>query len=241
MVLISLVLVFAPGCESMTTMQTVPLKRSGSQQNMARVRVESVSMEAGAAREYAVGVRSGEYGFSDVDLANLKASLENSVYSAMESNELDSGKKVRILVLVRSYIVAYTSAAVAMLAAIDWCAVREDGSAIYSEIFYAPRSWYFLGPTPASEKNAITRAVVRRIGESALMLAAGGWHALPKATEGTYDAFEKAAATLPAKMRRAGFFYFIGPVPVPIAGSKPSSVPWHMANAPAAVSCDAIP
>ena len=129
-----------------------------------------------------------------------------------------------------------------MLAAIDWCAVREDDSAIYREVFYAPRSWNVLAPTPGDEKDAITRAVVRRVGESSLMFAAGSEpdEAAPRSIKGTYDTFEEAVATLPANMRSWGMVYFVGPVPMIIGGSDTSSIPWQSVDAPAAVSCNAM-
>ncbi len=99
------------------------------------------------------------FGFNEKGLSNLQGSLETTIESAIDSKELHSAKQVRILLMVWRYVIAYTNHSLAMLAAIDWCAVREDGSAIYREIFYAPTSWNVLGPTPRNEQDAITRSL----------------------------------------------------------------------------------
>ena len=245
--LVPLALLLASGCELMgkTSLQTVPLEEPVMLENIARVQVESVSKEAGAAREYAIGVRSGDYSFTDEDLANLQGSLESTIKSVTNLKELHPTRQVRILLMIRSYVVAYTNHSLAMLAAIDWCAEREDGLAIYREVFYAPRSWNVLGPTPGSEKDAIARAVVRRVGESSLMFAAGSEpnEVLPRSFDGTYDTFEEAVSTLPTNMRSWGLLYFPDPyVPIPIyfPGSDTVNVPWQSVDAPAAISCDAV-
>ena len=129
-----------------------------------------------------------------------------------------------------------------MLAAIDWCAVRKDGSAIEREVFYAPRSWNILGPTPGQEKDAITRSVVRRVGGRSLMFAAGSGleEARSKPVDGTYDTFEEAVATLPKNMQSWGLVYFSGPVPIFVGGSDTSNIPWQSVDTTAAISCDAM-
>ena len=243
-ILTTLALPLVSGCAimGMTSVQTVPLEEPVLPEDIARVRIDSVSKQAGASREYPVGVSSGDYGFSEEDLANLRVSLEKTIKAATASSELHPEKEVRILFLVRSYVVAYTNHSLAMLAAFDWCAVREDDSAIYREIFYAPRSWNILGPSPGKEKDAITRAVVRRVGESALMFAAGSEPAgkMPRSIPGTYDTFDEAVATLPADMRSWGMVYFVASVPIVVGGSAPSVIPWQSVSSRAAVSCDAV-
>jgi hypothetical protein len=136
---------------------------------------------------------------------------------------------------------ASTNMEVAVLAAVDWCAARNDGTAIYRDVFYAAYSKMLLA-TLGSGKAAVNRAIVRRVAESSLLLAAGvpADGSLPRKLEGTYETLEEAAATLPSHMASAGTAVPFGSTLLFLPSTGSADIPWWKAESPAATPCQSL-
>lgn len=227
------------GCGAVTgetTQQTVPLDTLSLPATSVPVAVASVTSRPDASELFTSGVyRWGE--FDQADIANLRMSLESTLSAAVSQNRLDDSDMVRLYVLIRKYIVASSNAEIAALAAIDWCAARGDGIPLYGEVFYAADQVQWFG-TLGDVKNNVNRAIIARIAESSLQLAArdGSAPNLPRDVDGTFDQLEDALDILPDSVASAG--YAVAGGASYVSGSTPVTIPWQSAEASRSFLCD---
>ncbi len=240
--LFAAVLLSASGCglTGETTRETIALAETPATGPLVPIQVDTVAIASEGAELYAIGTYAWGK-FDEADLANIRGSLEDSLAAATKSKQLDPSDRVRVSLLLRRYVVASTNMEVAVLAAVDWCAARNDGTAIYRDVFYAAHSQMFVA-TLGSEKATVNRAIVRRVAESSLLLAAGGptAGALPRKVEGTYETLEVAAATLPSHMASAGTAVPVGSTLLFLPSSGSADIPWWRAETPAAEPCQSL-
>jgi hypothetical protein len=232
----------ASGCGTTggTTRETVALAETPAAGALVPIQVDTVTIAPEGAELYAIGTYAWGR-FDKSDLANIRGSLEDTLAAAAKSKQLDPSDRVRVSLLLRRYVVASTNMEVAVLAAVDWCAARNDGTAIYRDVFYAAYSKMLLA-TLGSGKAAVNRAIVRRVAESSLLLAAGvpADGSLPRKLEGTYETLEEAAATLPSHMASAGTAVPFGSTLLFLPSTGSADIPWWKAESPAATPCQSL-
>jgi len=164
------------------------------------VRVAPAGMSPDAAILNAVNVRP--WGKFDADdLRNLEQSLSNTIAARLP--EAPGGHSVlHVHVIIRRYVVSVSNTGGAVLANVAWAVTDAEGRIVNQEAFYAADAGYVVG-TIGALKNAVHKSIVRRIATTALALAAvPSPH--PSQFEGTYAAFEEAAAHLPETMVSMG-------------------------------------
>lgn len=237
--LLLVVLSFVSGCGAITgrtTQQTVQLDNLSLPEFLVPVTVESFTSAPDAGELHTSGVyRWGK--FDEADLTNLRVSLERTLNAAVGQHRLDESEVVRVHVIIRKYIVASSNSEIGALAAVDWCAALGSGNPLYGEVFYSANQSQ-LASTLGAVKDNVHRAIVGRIAESSLLLAARGDSAptLPQVTDGTFDQLEDALNTLPESVASAG--YALVAAPFYISGSSPVTIPWRSADVSRSFSCD---
>jgi len=224
-----------------TSRQVVEMENMRLSGESARVELITLALLPDAAEQYPIGVgRIESYGFTEDDLENLRGSFVDTLQNALAPRTVRSDQSIKLHLLIRRYMVAYTNHSIAMMAAINWCATEKDGSVLYREDFYVPRSWNVIGPPPGDVKNAIAQAIIRRVAASSLILAAlpQGRHDLPKPTRGTFTNFDEAIAKLPEEARSWGFLIIAPPLPVDyLPGSASQSLVWDPVESPRSNPC----
>jgi len=232
-----------------STRETLNIRPGGRARLAVPIIVEKVTASPDApgliaARTMRIGA------FNLDDLANIRGSLVDTLRAAADPASTSIDDRLRLSVVIRRYLVAHSNNAGGVLAAVDWCAARDDGSAIYREIFYATAEGQLV-TTLGEVKNRAQRAIVRRVAESALRLAAvGATPNLPVAVEGTYDDLSAATTTLPATLKSVAVSPFVGSNIAQIAFvgldiaqnvlTRPTAIPWGEARTEGSISCQQL-
>lgn len=224
-VILSLAATLLSACGTMggTTRSVVQLETLPSIGQMRSVSVGSVAREDEGIRLMNVGV-FGWGKFSDEDQTNIEASLSDTLLTVTRKSGQPSGDPIKIHVLIRKYYVGSSNNAVAIFAGIDWVSAGPTNQILFQESFYATSECHFPRLcTLGSQKDVVNSAIIKRIAQKAITLAAGG---RPESIsiEGTYSTFESAAATMPETLRSWGTMFLAGSVPVFLPGSGPAKV-----------------
>ena len=226
------------GCASMgkTSLQVLEAGDFTRPSPMKQIELVSLQLLGGAAEQKPIGVvRYESFGFTKEDFDNLRLSFAGTIKSV--SRQTQSRGKIGLHVLIRRYMIAYTNHSLAMMAAINWCAIEEGNAVLFREDFFVPRSWNVIGPTPGSEKDAIARAVIKRIVDKSLSLAG---HSRAKRRprnpiEGTFSDYKKAVAQLPNEARSWGIVTLSPPMYIP--GSNSQRLMWDPVPIPQSSPC----
>lgn len=219
-----------------TSRQTVALAPPPAGRPLVPIAVVSVAADPEAGLLKAAGTY--EWGmFDGDDLANIRGSLEDSLKAASSRAPVEGAGELRLQLVLHRYLVATSNVSADVLAAVTWCASDSLGRAIYRETFYAADSARFVG-TLGGVKDAVHRHIVRRVAESALILAGGiiPAAALPRRVAGTYEDFQTAAAGMPERIRSWGMFT-LSPV-FYRPGTAYETVPWWQVEMAEPASCE---
>jgi hypothetical protein len=158
------------------------------------IALASIELEPRAAQLTNIGSYAwGKY--SADDLANLEGSLRDTLKEA--SGTPEGGSHVHVV--VRSYLVATSNTQGGVLSCVAWAYVDRDGRLLFHEQFYATGS-AVMNKTLGGLKDEVHEAIVRRISETAVRLAAGSLENLPARADNTYDTFAEAEATVPKEL-----------------------------------------
>ncbi len=173
--------------------------------------------------------------FSDEDQANIKGSLADTLLAATRKSGPPIGEPIKVHVLIRKYYVEGSNSAAAIFAGVDWVAAEQTNQLLFQESFYATSKGHFPQLfTLGSLKDAVNSAIIKRIAQKAITLAAGG-HPESINVEGTYSTFDGAAASMPEILKSSDIFVAGGPpVKVELEGAEMKTpVDWksHLANA----------
>jgi hypothetical protein len=115
----------------------------------------------------------------------------------------------KLHVLLRRHLVAHSSSSGGVLACVGWALVSGDGRVVFSEQFYASVAGAGSGRRNGEKvpdnlgrvKDALHRAIVERIVETALRLAtAPGERTGSVAVAHTYETIQEAAQPLPTRL-----------------------------------------
>ena len=179
------------------------------------------------------------------DLANIRGTLADTLRASASAAPAEIDDRLRLSVVIRRYLVAHSNNAAGALVAVDWCAARGGGDAVYRELFYAAGEGAWV--TSLGEvKNRAQRALVQRIAESALRLAeiGGGAPAVPVRVEGTYETVEAAAATLPARLKSVALggpeLIFVALAAIQNMATPVTGVPWGQGRVEGSISCQQL-
>ena len=205
LVLSAFTILSACGTTGTTSRFVLDSGREKSAPLLAEIRIASAAVDAGASRFLAVG-RVRPWGkFDAEDLGNLEKSLRDSIAAAIPATFNPSEPRMDVHVVVRTYLVAVSNTAGAVFATVAWAATTAGGKPVFQEEFYASDSVHLIG-TIGGLKDAVHRAIVRRIAVTSLALASGpaAAGARPTAFEKTSTSFEEAAARVPKTMVTMG-------------------------------------
>lgn len=173
-----------------------------------RVEVATLGVEPDANLVQATGTHA--WGAFDAnDELVLRDSLSASLDRATERLATDPSTPLYLHTRVRRYVVAHSNNAGGVLACVSWCLADGQGTPMFEETFYASSSGRLV-TTLGQIKDAVNRAIVERIGRSALSLSSTS-PATPlpgRSTPHTFATIEEAADPLPEAL-----FSAFGPIP----------------------------
>ena len=234
----------ACGTTGDTSRFALPLEVPQSPQGIDAVRVASAAMDENAAYLNAVNVRPwGKFGPND--LSNIEDSLRDTLapYATAPSRAAES--RLDIHLVIRRYVVGVSNTGGAVLACVAWAATFAQGTLIFQEQFYAADAGYLIG-TIGLLKDAVHKAIVRRIATTALALASGPAAAerRPTTFDNTSTSLEEATSRLPralVSLGDPGLMAFPSTPMIPAVGnvvkivgatsvSGVSRIQWELAN-----------
>jgi len=192
-VLIAAFLLSGCGTTGVTTRSAVDVGALAAS-SFRPISVDSVAREEAGIKLMSVGVRAWGR-FDDRDQANIKGSLEDTFAAATQGRTRPDGEPIKIHLVIRKYLVAGSNNEGAVLAGVDWCATDAKDAILFQESFYATHSVRFIG-TLGGLKDTVNKAIVKRIAQSSLALAANE-RPIGAAVQYTYATLEQAAATMP--------------------------------------------
>ena len=215
------------------------LDRGRLAETLVPVEIVEVSLRPGGAQLINVGVYPWGK-FDGSDLANLRGSIEDTLADAMDGKTLSHSDRLRIAVVVEHYTVASSNDEIAALAAVQWCGVLSSRKTLLRDVFYAAYSDGDM-TTLGIVKNTANEAIVRRITENSLHLAAepSPVDFEPLVTEHTYNSFAQAVAVVPRSLQPSGIF-ISNPTPVYLEGGDAVEIPWEMPAISAGSACEAL-
>jgi hypothetical protein len=213
----SIVLVCSCSTSGKTSHGAVPLDALPEIREMRPLQVQSLDREDEGIRLISLDVRpSGK--FNDEDKTNLRRSLEETLQAALRNRACREGSGVQLHVLIRKYVVAANNSQAVVWASVDWCAADEGGQVLYSEAFHATAMVHLFGSL-GGIKDQVNRAVVKRIAQNALAVAADANRAEGNIA-GTYASFDEAAASIPAMLETWGLPFFVAVAPEGLVASR---------------------
>lgn len=193
LMLLTSIVLSACGTTGGTTRAVIPLDALSVTGPIRPIMLDSLAHEEEGIRLMSVGV-VGWGRFDGEDLANIQASLSETLRAATGKYASSNQEPLRIHVLIRKYFVGASNNAGAVFAGIDWAAVA-SGNVLFHESFYATGECR-LTCTLGGVKDAVNLAMVKRIAQKAVVLGSGRRPDTSDAP-GTYSAFERAVATMP--------------------------------------------
>jgi hypothetical protein len=149
--------------------------------------------------------------FDDDDQANIETSLKDTLATATQGHSFTDEGTINIHLMIRKYIVAISNNAAYIWAGVDWCVADANNRVLFHEIFYATSTGHLV-VTTGGVKDDVNRAIVKRIAETTIHLAANSPLAALNVPD-TYSTFVGAAATMPETLRS-----WPVPAPIPIYG-----------------------
>ncbi|MGE0639892.1 MAG: hypothetical protein AB7G12_07725 [Thermoanaerobaculia bacterium] len=148
--------------------------------------------------------------FDDDDARIVETSIRDSLATVSWPPAPAPADDWRIHVLLRRHLVAHSSSKGGVIACVSWALASASGKIVFSEQFYASSAGAGSGKLDGKEvpenlgevKDAVHRAMVGRIVETSLRIAAGGPGApgVPAVVANSFDEVEPAAATLPKSL-----------------------------------------
>lgn len=214
------------GVTGNTSRMTVPLDAIPSAAELRPVKVASFGYEKEWTKLMSVGVF--HWGaFDESDRVNLTGTLEDTLEAATRGKR-STAAPLEIHVMIRTYLIAASGREGLVIAGVDWSAAEPDKRVLFQEAFYAA---YTCGTPPnfctiGINKDAVHRAIVKRIAQDALALAAGGRPGA-RVVEKTYAKLEEAAAVVPKSLGQPGEVlptnrggYALGGVAVPVEDAR---------------------
>jgi hypothetical protein len=193
---VSMAVLFLSACGTTgeTSRTTVTLENIPPSSELRQTNVASVESDFDGIRLVNVGVQP--WGKFDAnDMANLEGSLNDTLKAVTKGHLSADQGMISVHLVIRKYIVATSNNAGAVWAGVDWCVADRDNRILFQETFYATSSARLIG-TVGGVKDAVNRAIVKRIAQSTIALAANSRPGAVKVS-GTYSTFEEAAATMP--------------------------------------------
>ena len=172
LVLASVVALLLAGCGTTGTTSrfTLALDPVTPAQAHTSIRVAPATMAPDAPRLYVANVY--EWGrFDTEDLVNLEQSLAVTITAHRSERPGATNAELTIHLRVRRYLVGLSNTAGAVLACVAWAAVNAAGQIVFEEQFYAPGAGAYVG-TIGGLKDAVHKAIVRRVATTSLYLAA---------------------------------------------------------------------
>lgn len=214
-----------------TTRVVVPLDNAELLDGLRPTKVATLGREEDGIRLMNVGVKAWGK-FDDDDQENIRASLEDTLTEATRGRVAGNAEPINVHIVIRKYFVGSSNVAAAVWAGVDWCAADANNRVLFQEAFYATSTGRFVG-TLGGNKDNVNRAIVKRIAQSTIALAASLQPGELKVA-GTYSAFEEAVATMPETLRSWGLILFTAPIPLYIPGTKPERLPleWALMQEP---------
>ena len=194
----------ACGTTGTTSRFTLLLDLPAREKVAGDMRIASAAMEADdAATLNAIKVQPwGKFG--PEDLKNIELSLQDTISPHLVAPSPPGAARIDLHLVVRRYVVSTSNTAGAVLACVAWAATTPEGSVIYQEQFYASDAGYLV-TTIGRIKDSVHEAIVRRIAETSLAIAARpGERAPPRRFDKTSSSFEEAASRLPKTMVSLG-------------------------------------
>lgn len=137
--------------------------------------------------------------FDDNDQANIEASLKDTLAAATQGHSPIDERTINIHLVIQKYIVAISNNAAYIWAGVGWCVADTNNRVLFQETFYATSTGHLV-VTTGGVKDDVNRAIVKRIAEFTVRLAA---NSQPEAINvpDTYSTFVEAAATMPETLR----------------------------------------
>ena len=143
--------------------------------------------------------KTGGAKFSKQDLSNLQISLEKGIAKLTGNRE----PFYEIHVIVRSNMISFSNAEVALLTAIGWCISDQKNSVIFKDNFYVSKynEGFRMGAiTLGGYKEEIMKKIVTRILHTSAGLVNGTENLNAVPVEDVYTSYALAVSQLPANM-----------------------------------------
>lgn len=187
-----------------TTHGAVALDHLPLSRELRALQLNSVEGENEGVRLIAIGVQPWGK-FDDEDRANLRLSLDATLKAAMTGRIAGAENPIQLYVLIRKYVIGASNSEAAVWAYVGWCAVGGDEQVLFDEAFYATGAVQRIGSL-GGVKDRVNRAIVKRIAQSAVLLADG---AKPKEVKvaDTYPTFDAAMAATPDLLETWGLAF----------------------------------
>lgn len=175
----------------------------------ARVSFAELAVAPGANEMKATGTLPLGNWDSD-DTRVVETSIRDSLATVSWPADPTAANDWKIHLLLRRHLVAHSSSKGGVIACVAWALGDRSGRVVFSEQFFASSAGAGSGKLDGKEvpenlgevKDAVHRAIVGRIVETSVRIAAGGVDApgVPAAVENSFDTVEPAAAALPKKL-----------------------------------------
>lgn len=162
------------------------------------INIGKVAVESGAPRVFSATEAPVDIGFSQIDLSNIKNSIEYTLGKPTLNSGKQSSNAITLNVIVRKYLITFGSHRMDAIACISWCATNPKNEILVQEQFYSTASAILIF-NPPMIKNRIQSGVVKRICQNVVEF--GKNRDIPPAFaskyENTYAVFEDAVRELP--------------------------------------------
>ncbi len=146
----------------------------------------------------------------DGELGLIEQSLADTLAGVDWPSSADTAGDWKVRLVVRHYYTAHSNNDGGILASVAWALIDSAGALAFNDEFFVSIQKSDGGKTLGKVKELLNRAIVQRVAETSVALAASDEPSLmaPVAVEHTYATAEEAAAPMPTRL--ASFLGFGG-------------------------------
>lgn len=133
--------------------------------------------------------------FDEEDRLKFASSLQKSLDGLKYPATVAASPPWTIDVVLRKHILGHDNVSAGLVTCIAWRLTSDDGQVVFEDEFYGASSARVVG-TIGGVKNAVNRAVAKRLIESALLVGSG-MSIEPVTVDRTFETFSEATSQVP--------------------------------------------
>lgn len=207
-------------CGCAATPKALPIRTPPSGADVPPIHSTKVVLASGAYKDMAIGVFSLG-AISDSKIKVLEEKVNNTLVAINRSSTARTSSPVKVRVIVRHFLHAYTNMAGCMFACVAWCLADHTNAVLFEDQFYAKAEGHLVILPPTVRKWLYDRITERICLTTVQFYQTGGMAAESSPVEvgGTYATMDQAVKHLPS-------YLLVGTLSIPL----PTGVNWRVAE-----------